>query len=41
MYTYNDFDKNFVRQRVNEFRGQVQRRIDGVLTEDEFLLLRL
>jgi sulfite reductase (NADPH) hemoprotein beta-component len=30
-----------VRQRVNEFRGQVQRRIDGVLTEEEFLPLRL
>ena len=41
MYAYNDFDKNFVRQRVNEFRGQVQRRIDGVLTEEEFLPLRL
>ena len=41
MYSYNDFDKNFVRQRVNEFRGQVQRRIDGVLTEEEFLPLRL
>ena len=41
MYSYNDFDKNFVRQRVHEFRGQVQRRIDGVLTEEEFLPLRL
>ena len=41
MYSYNEFDKNFVRQRVNEFKGQVQRRIDGVLTEDEFLPLRL
>jgi len=41
MYSYNDFDKNFVRQRVNEFKGQVQRRIDGVLTEEEFLPLRL
>jgi len=41
MYSYNDFDKNFVRQRVHEFRGQVQRRIDGVLTEEEFKPLRL
>ena len=41
MYSYNDFDKNFVRHRVNEFKGQVQRRIDGVLTEEEFLPLRL
>ena len=41
MYSYNDFDKNFVRQRVHEFRGQVQRRTDGVLTEEEFKPLRL
>ena len=41
MYSYNEFDKNFLHQRVNEFRSQVQRRIDGVLTEEEFLPLRL
>jgi sulfite reductase (NADPH) hemoprotein beta-component len=41
MYVYNDFDENFVRNRVTQFRGQVERRIDGSLTEDEFKPLRL
>lgn len=41
MYIYNDFDEAFVRNRVAEFRDQVQRRIDGSLTEDEFKPLRL
>lgn len=41
MYSYNDFDEAFVRERVAQFRGQVERRIDGSLTEDEFKPLRL
>jgi len=41
MYKYNDFDEGFVRERVAQFRGQVERRIDGSLTEDEFKPLRL
>jgi sulfite reductase (NADPH) hemoprotein beta-component len=41
MYKYNDFDESFVRERVAQFRGQVARRIDGSLTEDEFKPLRL
>ncbi|MEO1538017.1 MAG: nitrite/sulfite reductase [Pseudomonadota bacterium] len=41
MYHYNDFDEAFVHERVAQFRGQVQRRIDGSLTEDEFKPLRL
>lgn len=41
MYKYNDFDEGFVRARVEQFRGQVERRIDGSLTEDEFKPLRL
>ncbi|WP_439155582.1 nitrite/sulfite reductase [Yoonia sp.] len=41
MYVYNDFDDAFVRSRVAQFRGQVERRIDGSLTEDEFKPLRL
>ena len=36
MYQYDEFDHQFVRERVKEFRGQVKRRIEGVLTEDEF-----
>lgn len=41
MYTYNDFDEAFVRERVAQFSGQVERRIDGSLTEEEFRPLRL
>ncbi len=41
MYSYTDFDEAFVRNRVTQFRGQVARRIDGSLTEDEFKPLRL
>ncbi|NUB42902.1 nitrite/sulfite reductase [Fertoebacter nigrum] len=41
MYTYSDFDEAFVRARVAQFSGQVERRIDGSLTEDEFRPLRL
>ena len=41
MYTYNEFDEKFVRERVAQFRGQVERRIDGSLSEDEFKPLRL
>ena len=41
MYTYSDFDKRFVRERVAQFRAQVERRVDGSLTEDEFKPLRL
>ena len=41
MYVYNDFDAAFVHERVAQFRAQVDRRIDGSLTEDEFRPLRL
>jgi len=41
MYDYNDFDETFVRARVDQFRHQVERRISGALTEDEFKPLRL
>ena len=41
MYRYSEFDEQFVRERVDQFRGQVERRIDGSLTEDEFKPLRL
>jgi len=41
MYSYTDFDDAFVRDRVREFRGQVARRLDGTLSEDEFKPLRL
>ena len=41
MYHYNDFDTAFVRKRVSQFRAQVDRRIDGSLSEEEFKPLRL
>lgn len=41
MYKYNQFDNDFVRNRVRQFRAQVERRLDGSLTEDEFKPLRL
>ena len=41
MYSYQDFDRTFVRARVDQYRDQVKRRLDGSLTEDEFKPLRL
>jgi sulfite reductase (NADPH) hemoprotein beta-component len=41
MYSYSDFDEAFVRARVAQFTQQVERRLDGSLTEDEFRPLRL
>ena len=41
MYRYDEFDAEFVRQRMAQFRDQVGRRLSGELTEDEFKPLRL
>ncbi|CAH1650701.1 Sulfite reductase (NADPH) hemoprotein beta-component [Hyphomicrobiales bacterium] len=41
MYRYDEFDRQFVTERVEEFRDQVARRLSGELTEDEFKPLRL
>ena len=41
MYDYSDFDEAFVRARVAQFSDQVERRLDGSLSEDEFRPLRL
>ena len=41
MYRYDEFDAQFVRERVSQFRYQVERRLAGELTEDEFKPLRL
>ena len=41
MYSYSDFDEAFVRARVAQFTQQVERRLDGSLSEDEFRPLRL
>lgn len=41
MYRYDEFDAEFVNSRVAQFRGQVERRLDGRLSEAEFRPLRL
>ncbi len=41
MYTYDEFDERLVRERVAQFASQIERRVDGSLTEDEFRPLRL
>jgi sulfite reductase (NADPH) hemoprotein beta-component len=41
MYRYDEFDAKFVAERVEQFRGQVARRLAGELTEDQFKPLRL
>src|SRR6201995_4578540 len=41
MYRYDEFDAQFVEERVNQFSGQVARRLSGELTEDQFKPLRL
>jgi len=41
MYRYDEFDHKLVADRVDQFRGQVERRVSGALTEDQFKPLRL
>jgi sulfite reductase (NADPH) hemoprotein beta-component len=41
MYQYDEFDERFVRERTEQFRGQVARRLSGALSEEEFRPLRL
>ncbi len=41
MYRYDEFDATMVAERVAQFRGQVERRLSGELTEDQFKPLRL
>ncbi|MHA1158013.1 MAG: nitrite/sulfite reductase [Alphaproteobacteria bacterium] len=41
MYRYDEFDADFVKARVGQFRGQVARRLAGELSEDQFKPLRL
>ncbi len=41
MYRYDSYDQAMVDARVEEFRDQARRRIEGKLTEDQFKPLRL
>ncbi|HWK35106.1 nitrite/sulfite reductase [Sphingomonas sp.] len=41
MYKYDNYDQAIVDARVDEFRDQVNRRLSGAMTEDQFKPLRL
>ena len=41
MYRYDEFDHDFVNARVAQFSDQVDRRLAGEITEDQFRPLRL
>lgn len=41
MYKYDEYDHQMLADRVNQFRGQTARYLDGKLSEAEFLPLRL
>jgi sulfite reductase (NADPH) hemoprotein beta-component len=41
MYRYDEFDETMVRDRVAQFADQVERRVAGEITEDQFKPLRL
>ena len=41
MYLYDQYDQQMVDARVEEFRDQARRRLEGKLTEDQFKPLRL
>ncbi|MEG3088664.1 nitrite/sulfite reductase [Sphingomonas sp. PB4P5] len=41
MYKYDSYDQQIVDDRVEEFRDQVERRLAGQITEDQFKPLRL
>ncbi|NVK17615.1 MAG: nitrite/sulfite reductase [Methylocystaceae bacterium] len=41
MYKYDDYDQQLVDERIEQFRDQVNRRLSGDLSEEEFRPLRL
>jgi sulfite reductase (NADPH) hemoprotein beta-component len=41
IYHYDEYDREFLKERVADFRQQVERRLAGELTEEEFRPLRL
>ena len=41
MYRYDEFDHAFVKSRVAQFSDQVERRLAGEITEEQFRPLRL
>lgn len=41
MYKYDEYDRQIVQERTQQFRGQTERFIDGTLDGDDYLPLRL
>ncbi|MCY3820410.1 MAG: nitrite/sulfite reductase [Gammaproteobacteria bacterium] len=41
MYQYQDFDQRFIEERVEQYREQTERYLNGELSEERFLQLRL
>lgn len=41
IYRYDEYDRQFLRDRAEQFRSQVNRRLSGELSEDEFKPFRL
>lgn len=41
MYIYDEYDQQLLNERVAQFKGQMERYLDGKIAEDEFLPLRL
>ncbi|MEH6588420.1 MAG: nitrite/sulfite reductase [Halioglobus sp.] len=41
MYLYDEYDQKIVDERVAQYRGQTERFLDGTLSEEQFLPLRL
>ena len=41
MYSYSEFDRQFVKQRAAQFRDQLERNLAGKLADDDFKALRL
>jgi len=41
MYVYDEYDRQIINERVDQFRNQTSRFLDGKLTEEQFLPLRL
>jgi sulfite reductase (NADPH) hemoprotein beta-component len=41
MYQYDSYDQKIVEERARQFKGQVERRLSGETTENEFKLVRL
>ncbi len=41
MYRFDAFDRQLVRERIDQFRDQLQRYLAGALSDEAFLPLRL